>query len=144
MKRVVKYVAKDGVEFDSVDNCAEHDRRVKFTSALTHFLTDKFPSVDLEELSKLDRVWDVIYKNPASFLSVVESAIEPPRRGRPRKDKNIEETPAEKPQIQKITVEPVANSDTPTPVVSKKFNVATNPWRGYVGPPITSKVQSNV
>jgi len=136
MKRVVKYLAKDGTEFESVEMCSEHDRRYAFTIALTKFLTEKLPNVELEDLQKLDAVGDSIYKNPTSFLSVVEAAIEPPKRGRPRKDvkntKIISEKPVEIiPQV-KNTFESNSNS-----VTTPKINVAphktlSSAWRSYV------------
>lgn len=85
MKRVVKYIAKDGAEFDSSDDCNEHDRKTRYVSAIAKFVTDKLPGIQDTELAQLSKLWEIVYNDPSSILAVVEAAQEPKRRGRPKK-----------------------------------------------------------
>ena len=142
MKRIVKYIAKDGTEFDSLEECSEFDRRAKFSGALTKFITEKFADVKDTELASLDRLWEIIYKDPSSFLAVVESAQLPPKRGRPRKVRTEIVLPE---KISENTVAEITTDITPVvtktkPVAVPLHNMLKGPhWRGYVGSTIPRK-----
>jgi hypothetical protein len=87
MKRIVKYIAKDGSEFDTSEDCNDHDRKTRFVSAIAKFVTDKLSDINDDELAQLSRVWEVVYNDPSSMIAVAEAAQEPKRRGRPKKKK---------------------------------------------------------
>lgn len=87
MKRIVKYIAKDGTEFDSSEECNEHDRRVRFVNAIAKFVTDKLAEISDEDLAQMSRVWEIVFNDPAAMIAVAEAAQEPKRRGRPKKKK---------------------------------------------------------
>ena len=135
MKRIVKYIAKDGTEFDSLEECSEFDRRARFSGALTKFLMEKFADVKDSELTALDRFWEIVYKDPSSFLAVVESAQLPPKRGRPRKVRTEEvQENISKNTVAEITtdIKPVVTKTKPVTV--PLHSMLNGPhWRGYVG-----------
>lgn len=134
MKRVVKYIAKDGTEFESSDACFNYDRSSKFAAALAVFMNNKLPDITEEEVKVSSRFLEAIYADPDAFLAVLESAQEPKRRGRPKKSrasapKAIEVTNNE------VEEKPVEVIQSTTPVVKKPITLS-GAWRSFPTPKV--------
>lgn len=82
MKRVIRYAAQDGTQFESPDECEEHDRKTGFEQALFDFLSKH--SDQLRGLDPNLPIWDAIFDHAEDFQIVLDAAKKKKRRGRPR------------------------------------------------------------
>jgi len=129
MKRVVKYIAKDGTEFESSDACFNYDRSSKFAAALAVFMSNKLPDLTEEEVKVSSRFLEAIYADPDAFMAVLESAKEPKRRGRPKKVR-IETPKAIEAPNNKVEEKPVEAIQSITPAVKKPITLSKT-WRTF-------------
>ena len=87
-KAVTMYRAEDGVLFDTAEECAKHESRVKMLPALER-LAERANSCDElgvdHALIGVDEIAEFIAKNADDLRAILNSAAPTKRRGRAKK-----------------------------------------------------------